>query len=148
MKNKFKKGMLFLLPLGLGGITSLFVDNKLYEKIILPEYAPPKILFPIVWSLLYLMMGYVLIRIIKSNNKVNILLFCLQLFLNYLWVFLFFTFKLYFISFLDIIFLDIVLFYLILNLKKYDKKCFYLMIPYLVWTCFASYLNWAIFLLN
>lgn len=148
MKNKFKKGMLFLLPLGLGGITSLFVDNNLYEKIILPEYAPPKILFPIVWSLLYLMMGYVLNRIIKSDNKLNILLFCLQLFLNYLWVFLFFTFKLYFISFLDIVFLDIVLFYLILSFKKYDKRCFYLMIPYLVWTCFASYLNWSIFLLN
>ena len=133
------------IPLIVGLLTSLFVDNDLYDKINLPSIAPPSILFPIVWTILYILMGIILKESSILKNK---LLMALQLFLNFIWVIAFFKFQMFLLSFLIIIILDISCFYTILTYYKYSKLSAYLLIPYLIWIVFASYLNWSIYLIN
>ncbi len=148
MKEKVKKIFILCIPLLVGILSSFFVDKHFYQSIHLPNFAPPTLLFPIVWTILYLLMGVVLLRLWKSNNKEELILFGGQLFFNFVWVLLFFQTKLFLLSFLLLVLLDICVLYLLLQLKKIDSFSFYLMIPYMLWLYFASYLNWSIFLLN
>jgi len=137
---------LIILPLLLAGIVSLLVSFDMYSKINLPSIAPPAILFPIVWTILYLMMGISLF--LNRNNKKNMMIFYIQLAINYLWVFLFFMFEMFLGSFMLIVLLDVLVIYTILEFYKENKASAYMLIPYLLWSVFASYLNWQIFLLN
>ena len=148
MKEKGKQIFLFFIPLLVGIISSFFVDKNFYHSIHVPSLAPPPIVFPIVWTILYLLMGIILLRIYKTNKKDQLFIFILQLFLNFLWVVLFFQAKWFFVSFLLLILLDTIVLYLTLLIKKTDQLSFYLLLPYMFWLYFASYLNWAIFLLN
>ena len=75
-------------------------------------------------------------------------LFFIQLLFNYFWVFDFFLFEMFFGSFLVIVLLDVMILYMILEFYKENKASSYMLIPYLLWCMFASYLNWQIFLLN
>lgn len=143
-----KKLFIGAIPIAVGFLSSLFCDFKIYKEIVKPTLSPPSFLFPIVWTILYLLMGYVLVRLIEDKNKDNLLLFGIQLFLNFIWSIIFFKFKLFLESFIVIIFLDIIVFYLIIKLWNIDRKSSYFLIPYLLWIIFASYLNWMIFLLN
>ena len=148
MKLVKKIGIIFI-PLLVGIISSLFVDNNLYEKINLPSFAPPSIVFPIVWTILYILMGFSLYLIIRDGStKQNKFLFALQLFLNFLWVLIFFRFELFLPAFVIIIIMDVLCFYTIITYFKYNKVSAYLLIPYLVWICFASLLNWMIYIIN
>lgn len=137
---------LIILPLILAGIVSLLTDFDMYSKINLPSIAPPAILFPIVWSILYLIMGISLY--LNRNNYKNKVIFYIQLAVNFLWVFMFFMFKMFLGSFMIIVILDVLVFYTILEFYKENKTSSYMLIPYMLWIVFASYLNWQIFLLN
>ena len=145
MKKMTNYGLI-ILPLLLAGIVSLLVSFDMYSKINLPSIAPPAILFPIVWTILYLMMGISLF--LNRNNKKNMMIFYIQLAINYLWVFLFFMFEMFLGSFMLIVLLDVLVIYTILEFYKENKTSAYMLIPYLLWSVFASYLNWQIFLLN
>lgn len=145
MKKMMNYGLI-ILPLLLAGIVSLLVSFDMYSRINLPDIAPPAILFPIVWSILYLMMGIALY--LNRNNKKNMMIFYIQLAINYLWVFLFFLFEMFLGSFMLIVLLDVLVIYTILEFYKENKASAYMLIPYLLWIVFASYLNWQIFLLN
>jgi tryptophan-rich sensory protein len=145
MKKMTNYGLI-ILPLLLAGIVSLLVSFDMYSKINLPSIAPPAILFPIVWTILYLMMGISLF--LNRNNKKNMMIFYIQLAINYLWVFLFFMFEMFLGSFMLIVLLDVLVIYTILEFYKENKASAYMLIPYLLWSVFASYLNWQIFLLN
>ena len=147
MKEKIKNVFIFLIPIIIGLISSIFVDKDFYNSINKPSIAPPSILFPIVWTILYLLMGVSLYRMYKINKKKTII-FGLQLFLNMLWVILFFGFNLFFVSFIELIFLDFLIIYIILDYYSYDKISSIILVPYLLWSCFALYLNWTIILLN
>jgi len=149
MLNKIKKYALIFLPLLVGIVASLLVDFNIYKEINKPPLAPPALLFPIVWSILYLLMGISLFLITgERDEKENKILFGIQLFLNFIWVIIFFRFKLFLISFIVIILLDFSVLYIILTYYRYNKVSSYLLIPYFLWIAFASYLNWSIFLLN
>lgn len=137
---------LIILPLALGILVSLLVNFDLYSRINLPDLAPPAIVFPIVWTILYLMMGVSLF--INRENKKNMMIFYIQLAINYLWVFMFFMFEMFLGSFILIIILAVMILYTILEFYKHDKTSAFMLIPYLIWTVFASYLNWQIFMLN
>ena len=76
------------------------------------------------------------------------MIFYIQLAINYLWVFLFFMFEMFLGSFMLIVLLDVLVIYTILEFYKENKASAYMLIPYLLWSVFASYLNWQIFLLN
>lgn len=132
----------------IGLLTSFNMDYSSFTK---PPFAPPAYLFPIVWTILYLLMGISCALICKSNNRLKkpaLKIYYLQLFLNFIWSILFFTLKWRFIAFLDIILLIYFVIQMIVIFCKINKTAGILQVPYLLWILFASYLNLAIILLN
>ena len=130
-----------------GFITSGFMDNN---TLIQPPLAPPNILFPIVWSILYILMG-VSYGILESNSLVDSRInsiYYLQLFVNALWSFFFFVFKWRFFAFLWILLLLALVIIMIIRFYEKNKVAGLLQIPYLIWVVFATYLNFAIYFLN
>lgn len=148
---KIKKLIIsILIPLGLGTLVGLLTSPN-NSDIIMPSFAPPAILFPIVWSILYILMGISNYIITESDNLQKdkaISIYKLQLIVNLLWSFIFFTFKLYFISFLWIILLIILVIIKIKRFYDISKVSGLLQLPYLLWLIFASILNLSIFILN
>ncbi len=145
----FKFIFYVFLPLILGSIVSLLFDTSSYSLLNKPPLSPPKIIFPIVWSILYLLMGisYYIISYEKNNKKVSVLYY-LQLSLNIIWPILFFKFNLYFLATLDIVFIIVTLVNLIYEMYKINKTSGILNIPYLLWLLFAFYLSFGTYLLN
>ncbi len=130
-----------------GFIISKFIDYNSLQK---PALAPPSIVFPIVWSILYVLMG-VSYGILKSKDlttKDIDLIYYTQLVINALWSIIFFVFKWRFFAFLWIILLDIVVIIMIKKFYDKNKVAGLLQIPYLIWILFATYLNLSIYLLN
>lgn len=149
IKNIIKDGFIIFLPLILGGICSIFINTSEYKSFYRPPLSPPGIVFPIVWSILYILMGlsfYLSKR--KADDKQINLTYYLGLVINLIWPFIFFNFKLYFLGAIWIVFIIITLVRLIILYNKVNKVSAYLQIPYLLWLCFALYLNIGVFILN
>lgn len=140
-----------LIPVLVGGfvgfITSSFIDYNSLEK---PFLSPPSIVFPIVWTILYTLMG-ISYGILKSNSlvdsKIN-LIYYLQLFVNALWSIFFFVFKWRLFAIFWIILLAILVIVMIIQFYRKNKLAGLLQIPYLLWIIFATYLNFSTYLLN
>lgn len=140
-----------LIPIIIGALvgllTSIFIDYNSLQK---PVLAPPGILFPIIWSILYILMG-ISYGILKSNklvdSKINNIYY-LQLFVNATWSIIFFILKWRLFAFIWIILLIVLVTVMIVQFYKKNKLSGILHIPYLLWTLFASYLNFAIYILN
>lgn len=151
MKIDYKKLFLnILIPVILGAIVGfLSGSSKGYDYIVQPSFAPPSIVFPIVWTILYILMG-VSSYIVSTNDAYNNALpsYYFQLIINLLWSFIFFKFKLYFIAFLWIILLIVSVIVMIKKFYNISRVSAYLQIPYLLWLIFAAYLNYAIYILN
>lgn len=149
MNLNYKKLIIyFLIPLILGSIVGLLTSGN-YNEIIMSKFTPPKILFPIVWSILYILMGvsrYIIDN--KENNHNAISIYRFQLIVNLIWPFLFFNFKWYLFSFIWIILLITLVTIMIIKFLKLSKVSGLLQIPYLLWLVFASILNFAIYTLN
>lgn len=140
-----------LIPIIVGGIVGLLISNSIdYENLIQPPLAPPSIVFPIVWAILYILMG-ISYGILGSNSlvdsKINTIYY-LQLFVNALWSIFFFVLKWRLFSFIWIILLAILVIIMVVKFYKKNKVASLLQIPYLLWVLFASYLNLSIYLLN
>ena len=140
-----------LVPLLLGAIvgfiTSSFMDNSMLVQ---PSFAPPAILFPIVWSILYTLMGasYGILKVNSlTDDKTNTIYYS-QLFVNALWSFFFFVFEWRLFAFLWILLLIVLVILMIVKFYKKNKVAGLLQIPYLLWIIFASFLNLSIYLLN
>lgn len=140
-----------LIPIIIGGIVGLIISGSMdYSILEKPLLAPPSILFPIAWTILYALMGISYARL-KTKNLVDEetrKIYYLQLFVNALWPIFFFTLEWRLFSFIWIIILDILVIAMIINFYKKDKTSGLLQIPYLLWILFASYLNFAIYMLN
>ncbi len=143
-----------LIPLAVGGLSTVF-GNAIhgFDGINKPGITPPEILFPIVWSILYLLMGISSYLIYNSSaskevKKSAFTFYAIQLILNGLWTLVFFRFKLFFLAFIWV--LVIILFLAITIYKFYKIKPIagYLQIPYLLWLIFASILSYNVFLIN
>ncbi len=140
-----------IIPLALGGIVGFITSGSMdYEQLRQPPLAPPGILFPIVWSILYILMGVsfgiLLDKDLLDNNSKWI--YYIQLFVNLVWPILFFTLKWRLLAFIWIIILDFLVLALVTNFYKKDKLAGLLQLPYLAWVLFATYLNLSIYLLN
>ena len=140
-----------LIPVIIGGIVGLIISGSIdYNSLQKPFLAPPSILFPIMWTILYILMG-ISYGILASSNlidfKINVIYY-LQLFVNALWSIFFFTLKWRLFSFIWIIFLDLLVFVMLFIFYKKNKLSGLLQIPYLLWMLFASYLNISIYLMN
>lgn len=134
------------LPLILGSIIGFIVSSNGYASLNQPPLAPPGILFPIVWSILYLLMGIGYNLTSKSKNIKFI--YYLQLIFNYLWSFIFFVFEMKLLAIIWIIILILLVIIMIIKFYKDNKLAGYLQIPYLVWLIFALYLSIGIYILN
>jgi len=118
-----------------------------------PAFAPPNWIFGPVWITLYFLMGLSLYIVWKDELKSKtrnafFVVFGIQLILNALWSFLFFGLRSPFLGLLDIILLDIMVIVTIIYAKSISKLAMILLIPYLIWIVFASFLNYVIFLVN
>lgn len=140
-----------LVPLIVGGVVGLIISKSIdYNSLVKPVLAPPSILFPIMWTILYILMG-ISYGILKSKNlnDANVKkIYYLQLFVNSLWSIFFFTLKWRLFAFIWILLLDFLVLLMIIRFYKKDRASGLLQIPYLTWALFASYLNLAIYLLN
>ena len=111
----------------------------------------PGVLFPIVWSILYLLISISCYLIVQSNDKdkkEGIILYAIQLVINSLWTLIFFGFGAYLLSFIWIIILLIVVIIMLAKFYNINKIAMYINIPYVLWLLFAAYLNLGIYLLN
>ncbi len=140
-----------LIPVIIGGIVGFIISNSIdYNSLQKPILAPPGIIFQIIWTMLYILMG-VSYGILKEQSLVDSktkLIYYAQLFVNALWSIIFFTLKLRLFAFLWIIILDAIVIAMIINFYQKNKLSGLLQLPYLIWTVFASYLNLSIYLLN
>ena len=149
---KLSQKLLYILtPLIGGSIVGLIINKSIdYNYLVNPPLSPPSYLFPIVWSILYLLIGisYYIYRKNNNDNLLTIKLYYIQLILNYLWSIIFFTLKLRTLAVIWIIVLAITIIYLMIIFYKEERTSFYLFIPYILWVLFATYLNIGIVVLN
>lgn len=143
------------IPLAVGGFSALLTSDgmKTFGQLNQPPLSPPAWLFPIVWSILYILMGIAAYLVFTSSaSKIEIkkalTFYAIQLAFNFFWSLIFFNMQAYLFAFfwllamLAFIVVSAVLFY------KISKPAGILLIPYIIWVTFAGYLNFAIYLLN
>lgn len=150
--NKFiSKLKYILIPVIVGGIVGFIISNFIdYDNLNKPFLSPPKIAFPIVWTILYILMGisYGILSEKKLLDSKSKFIYYLQLGINALWSIFFFVFKWRLFSFIWILLLDIVVLIMIIDFYKKDKTAGLIQIPYLILILFASYLNLGVYILN
>ena len=143
------KKLLFYIfvTLFIGGLPGISViTNNTYNSLIKPPLSPPGILFPIVWSILFILMGISVYLVCEDKEAVKY--YFIQLIVNALWTPIFFGLNNYLLAFVDLVILIVLVIVMLDKFKKINKVSFYLNIPYLIWLLFALYLNAGIFLLN
>lgn len=126
-------------------------ELDIYNELKKPIGAPPMIMFPIMWNLIYTGLGIALYYIWESEDTIKedlLWLFLIQFIVNISWMFVFFSLKLYFLAFLILIVLWLFVFVFIASLLQLKRKIAYMQIPYLIWLSFALYLNGMIWILN
>ena len=157
MKKNIKNyAISILIALAVGGLSALLTSGNmdLYSEIAKPPLAPPSILFPIVWTILYILMGISSALVYgkkeeKTDEVKNALIFYgINLFLNFFWSIIFFNMRAFLFSFIWLIALWVVIVVMIIRFYRISPVSGLLQIPYLLWVTFAGYLNLAIFLLN
>lgn len=151
LKIDWKKLAFFVLvPIALGALVGWVSGSfRGFDGINMPSFAPPKILFPIVWSVLYILMGISRYLIFENGDDAKAVgVYNVQLAINLLWSFFFFIFKWYLFSFLWIVLLIVVVVLMIMKFYSISKTSALLQIPYLLWIVFAAVLNYAIYVLN
>lgn len=155
MNRILKLTLCITIPLLIGGLSGFATANSIsswYVGINKPSFNPPNYLFGPVWTTLYILMGISLFMILQSPanemRKKALLIFSIQLFLNFLWSFIFFNFQLLSLAFIEIILMWLSILIMIIFFSKINKTATYLQIPYLLWVSFASVLNGSIWFLN
>ena len=144
-----------LLPLSLGAIAGMFTSQSVpewYAALNRPSFNPPNWIFGPVWTTLYILMGISFFLIWKQEaSKVRnraILIFLLQLLLNFAWSFIFFYFNMIGLALVEIILLWISIVMMLVVFYKIKPLASYINIPYLLWVTFATVLNASYYFLN
>lgn len=130
-----------------GGFSDFF--NK-YEE---PPLLPPGWLFPVVWTILYAVMGYSAYLVTHSysetaQKKTSLTIYWTQLALNFMWSIIFFRFEALWLAFVVVMALWVMIIAMILSFRKISPLAAYINIPYLLWVTFAAYLNLATAIIN
>lgn len=137
-----------LIALGVGGLSALLTMGNMdvYSQIVKPSFAPPGFIFPVVWSILYVLMGISSARVYIKGG--NLFYYVIQLIFNFFWSIIFFNLEAYLLSFVWLVLMWIFIILMIVDFYKTDKPSACLQIPYLLWVTFAGVLNLMIYLLN
>ena len=155
--KKNRKLLLFciVLPLAVGGISALFTSGSMdiFSQLNQPPLTPPAFVFPLVWTILYLLMGIASYLVISSQAPADqirqaALLYLLQLAVNFFWPLFFFSLGWYLFSFIWLLLLWLLILAVINQFSSIDSRAAWLMVPHLLWTTFAGYLNLAVYLLS
>lgn len=145
-----------IIALGVGGFSSFLTHKNLYIYSIIskPALSPPAILFPIIWTILYVLLGVSSSRIYLQKDTYSdevmdaLLNYVFQLILNFFWPIIFFNMQTYLFAFIWLVVLWSSIIKMIFKFSRIDSIAAYLQIPYLLWVTFAGYLNFMIYLLN
>lgn len=143
-----------LIPLAVGGISSLTVGSgfEVYsEAVTKPPLSPPDWLFPVAWTILYILMGissYLVFEKDTSEAKRPLAVYAIQLAMNFMWPIFFFSLNAYLFSFIWLIILWATVIAMTVMFYRVSKLAGLLQIPYILWLTFAAYLNLSVFILN
>ncbi len=155
MDIKWKRLLVCLaIPLAVGGLASLLSGGMGdYRQLEQPPLSPHPWVFPVVWTALYLLMGYASYRVLESGKSEMIIRRALifygaQLFFNFLWPIVFFGFDWYLGAFVVLLILWVLILQTMRLFSRIDEKAGDLLIPYLLWVTFAGYLNFGVYILN
>ena len=134
-----------LIPVIMGGIIGLIISPFMnYQNLTKPPFSPSGIVFPIAWTILYIIMGYSF----NKQNEQNKTIYYTQLIVNGLWSIIFFIFKWYLFSSIWIVLLIILVIIMIYKFYNENKLSGLINLPYLIWLLFALYLSIGVYLLN
>lgn len=153
LKFQWKKLVVcLLLPLAVGGLAAFLTRNSmdLFAMVKKPPLSPPGWLFPVVWTILYLLMGFAsyLVLVAEKPGRTAWKFYLAQLAFNFVWPILFFHLQMYLLSFVWLLLLWMLILVTILWFTRSSRLAGYLLIPYLLWVTFAGYLNVGIYILN
>lgn len=155
MRIYLKKLILCIaIPLIVGGLSAFLTMSAMdgFNSVNQPPLSPPSWLFPVVWSILYVLMGIgsylVLINGNEDKGRIALTVYGIQLFFNFFWSIIFFNLQAYLLAFIWLVILWLLIIVNIFLFYKISKPAGILLIPYLLWVTFAGYLNLAIYFLN
>lgn len=153
LKIEWKKLLLCLaVPLGVGALSAFLTSDSMavFSKLHQPPLSPPGWLFPVVWTILYILMGIASYLVWTSGKPYRTagVVYGVQLAFNFVWPLLFFNLSLYGVAFIWLVFLWVLILANIVVFYRVSKPAGLLLLPYLLWVTFAGYLNLSIYLLN
>ena len=156
MRAKWKTLVFALaIPLGVGGLSSLLTRKEMdaFSHLNQPPLSPPTWLFPVVWTILFLLMGLASWLVYRSDAPDGVIrraltVYGIQLGVNFLWSILFFNLKWYLFSFFWLLLLWGLILVTMILFFPIRKPAGWLLVPYVLWVTFAGYLNFGIYLLN
>lgn len=146
-------GCSLAIAIAVGATSTLISYNQMdiYTKIDKPILSPPKEYFPIIWCVLYSLMGISSYLIYQANDYMKrsaLYMYIVQLLVNFIWTILFFNFHQYFLAFLILLLLWLMVVIMIASFFSIRKGSGYLQLPYITWLTFALYLNFGVCILN
>jgi len=154
IKNKFLTFILFFFITYsaslIGGLATINFKEPWYSQLIKPSFNPPDWIFAPVWTTLYLMMTVAIWFFwhSKNRNMNTVYIYFIHLIFNTTWSIIFFVFHNIFLALIILIILIVLIIILIVRFKRVNLLSYYLMIPYLLWCCFALILNTSLLILN
>ena len=144
-----------VIPLAVGGLSALLSGGGMadYGQLNQPPLSPPGWLFPVVWTILYLLMGYASYRVAtadapREKKQQALAVYGAQLLANFLWSPIFFGLELRLTAFFVLVILWVLIYITMRLFSKIDERAGDLLLPYILWVTFAGYLNIGVFLLN
>lgn len=145
-----------LIALGVGGLSALLTRSGMeqFQRIHQPSMTPPEWIFPIVWTILFILMGISSARVFikrdedKETADIALRTYGLQLVVNFFWSIIFFNLGAYLFAFIWLLLLWVLIIAMIAQFKRIDAPAAWIQIPYLLWVTFAGYLTLMTWLLN
>ena len=154
LKNKFLSFILFFVitfsASFIGGLASISFKEPWYSQLVKSNYNPPDWIFAPVWTTLYLMMTLAIWFYWHTKNRDmnTVYIYFIHIVFNTTWSIVFFGLHQIFFSLVILIILILLIITLIIRFKRVNFVSYYLMIPYLLWSCYALFLNFNLYILN
>lgn len=144
------------IPLAVGGLSALLTRSGMdaYQYVVQPPLSPPMWLFPVVWSLLYILMGVgsAMVWLSRGNDQEAalsaLIVYGFQLTVNFFWSIIFFNMQAFLFAFIWLVLLWLLIIAMIVKFSRVSRAAAWLQVPYLLWVTFAGYLTLMVWLLN